>query len=253
MHVFHLPSFPFVFKLIKDVFGPSKNTDRETVKSKFVMVKQVDRVGRMADAIEFTNLALPRARFAEQLLDQLFELAPSIIESDGENLVVKHCYVERRMTPLNVYLETATPEQVDWVVREYGNAIRELAIANVFPGDMLWRNFGVTRHGRVVFYDYDEIEYLTDCVFRSIPPAPNPEAELSGEVWYPVGRFDVFPEEFQSFLLGSPSPRRVPPASRRVARARVLAGLPRSGSPRGDRRLLPLPRDDALHGSLGPA
>ncbi len=207
MHVFHLPSFPFVFKLIKDVFGPSKNTDRETVKSKFVMVKQVDRVGRMADAIEFTNLALPRARFAQRLLDQLFELAPSIIESDGENLVVKHCYVERRMTPLNIYLETATPEQVDWAVREYGNAIRELAIANVFPGDMLWRNFGVTRHGRVVFYDYDEIEYLTDCVFRSIPPAPNPEAELSGEVWYPVGRFDVFPEEFDSFLLGSPKVR----------------------------------------------
>ena len=111
------------------------------------------------------------------------------------------------MTPLNMYLETATPEQVDWAVREYGNAIRELAIANVFPGDMLWRNFGVTRHGRVVFYDYDEIEYLTDCVFRSIPSPPNPEAELSGEVWYPVGGFDVFPEEFESFLLGSPKVR----------------------------------------------
>jgi isocitrate dehydrogenase kinase/phosphatase len=207
MHVFNLPSYPYVFKLIKDVFGPSKDTDRETVKSKFAMVKQVDRVGRMADAVEFTNLALPRERFTPELLDQLFELAPSVIDADGDDLIVEHCYVERRMTPLNIYLETATPEQVDAAVREYGDAIRELAIANVFPGDMLWRNFGVTRYGRVVFYDYDEIEYLTDCTFRRIPPPPNPEAELSGEVWYPVGRLDVFPEEFDAFLLGSPKVR----------------------------------------------
>jgi isocitrate dehydrogenase kinase/phosphatase len=106
------------------------------------------------------------------------------------------------MTPLNIYLETATQEELEHVVEEYGDAIKELAIANVFPGDMLWRNFGVTRYGRVVFYDYDEIEYLTDCTFRRIPPPPNPEAEMSGEVWYPVAPRDVFPEEFASFLLG---------------------------------------------------
>jgi isocitrate dehydrogenase kinase/phosphatase len=111
------------------------------------------------------------------------------------------------MTPLNVYLETATLAETERVVREYGDAIRELAIANVFPGDMLWRNFGVTRYGRVVFYDYDEIEYLTDCTFRAVPPPPNPEAELSGEPWYPVGPLDVFPEEFETFLLGSPRVR----------------------------------------------
>jgi isocitrate dehydrogenase kinase/phosphatase len=116
---------------------------------------------------------------------------------------VGHCYVERRMTPLNLYLDSATPEEVEDVVREYGDTIRDLAIANVFAGDMLWRNFGVNRHGRVVFYDYDEIEYLTDCTFRVIPPPPNPEAELSGEPWYPVGALDVFPEEFETFLLGN--------------------------------------------------
>jgi len=117
---------------------------------------------------------------------------------------VRHCYVERRLIPLNIHLAEATPEQLDAAVREYGNAIRELAIANVFAGDLLWRNFGLNRHGRVEFYDYDEIEYLTDCVFRSIPPAPTPEAELSDETWYPVGPFDVFPEEFATFLLASP-------------------------------------------------
>jgi isocitrate dehydrogenase kinase/phosphatase len=207
MHVFNLPSYPYVLKVIKDEFGHSKQGDRETVKGKFLMVKQIDRVGRMADTLEFKNLALPRDRFAPELLDQLLRLAPSTIEPDGDNVIVGHCYVERRMTPLNLYLDSATPEEVEDVVREYGDTIRDLAIANVFAGDMLWRNFGVNRHGRVVFYDYDEIEYLTDCSFRVIPPPPNPEAELSDEPWYPVGPLDVFPEEFETFLLGNPQVR----------------------------------------------
>ena len=147
------------------------------MKRKFLMVKQIDRVGRMADTLEFKNLALPRDRFAPELLAQLLALAPSTISMDGDNVIVGHCYVERRMTPLNLYLDGATPDEVEGVVREYGDTIREMAIANVFAGDMLWRNFGVNRQGRVVFYDYDEIEYLTDCTFRVIPPPPNPEAE----------------------------------------------------------------------------
>ena len=203
MHVFTLPSYPFVIKVLKDRFGHGKTSTHETVRAKFRMVKDVDRVGRMADAIEFRDLSLPRNRFAPELIEQLEQLAPSSIELDGEKLVVRHCYVERRMTPLNLYLETASPEESERIVQEYGDTIRELAIANVFPGDMLWRNFGVTRHGRVLFYDFDEIEYLTDCTFRTIPPAPNPEAELSGETWYPVAPLDVFPEEFHTFLLGS--------------------------------------------------
>jgi isocitrate dehydrogenase kinase/phosphatase len=202
MHVFNLPSYPYVFKVIRDVFGPSKNTDRATVMSKFRLVREVDRVGRMAHSIEFANLALPLDRFAPELLEQLDELAPSAIEVDGDNLIVRHCYVERRQTPLNLYLPTASAGQVEDVVIDYGDALRELAIANVFPGDLIWRNFGLTRYGRVVFYDYDEVEYLTDCVFRSIPPAPNPEAELSEDAWYAVGPNDVFPEEFGPFLLG---------------------------------------------------
>ena len=207
MHVFTLPSYPYVLKVIKDEFGASKQTDRETVKGKFLMVKEIDRVGRMADTLEFTNLELPRSRFAPELLGQLLELAPSTVTVDGDSVIVGHCYVERRMTPLNLYLETAAADEVEHVVREYGDTIRDLAIANVFAGDMLWRNFGVNRHGRVVFYDYDEIEYLTDCTFRAIPPPPNPEAELSGEPWYPVGARDVFPEEFETFLLGEPRVR----------------------------------------------
>lgn len=205
MLVFTLPSYPYVFKIIKDVFGASKEVDHETVRRKYQLVKNVDRVGRMADTLEFSNAALPKDRFSPALMDELYALAPSVIEEDGDYLIIKHLYIERRMEPLNMYLEKAEKSgrsgDIELVVREYGNAIRELAIANIFPGDMLWKNFGVTRYGRVVFYDYDEIEYMTDCTFRRIPPAPDYETEMSGEVWYTVKKNDVFPEEFATFLL----------------------------------------------------
>jgi len=208
MLVFTLSSYPYVFKIIKDVFGVTKNVDRETVLRKYLMVKQVDRVGRMADTLEFSYVALPLSRFHPELLEEIRTLAPSSCEIDGDSIIIKHLYIERRMTPLNIYLEQASDEQVEHAVREYGNAIRELAVANVFPGDMLWKNFGVTRYGRVVFYDYDEIEYMTDMNFRKIPPAPYPEMEMSGEPWYSVGAMDVFPEEFATFLLGPPAIRK---------------------------------------------
>ncbi len=213
MLVFTLPSYPYVFKIIKDVFGSSKEMDRATVKRKFMMVKQVDRVGRMADTLEFSNAAFPLKRFNDEVLEELRMLAPSCFEIDGDALVIKHIYIERRMEPLNIHLErmerTGNAEGMEHAIKEYGSAIRELAQANIFPGDMLWKNFGVTRYGRVVFYDYDEIEYMTDCNFRKIPPAPDFEAEMSGEVWYPVARNDIFPEEFGTFLLASPVLRKV--------------------------------------------
>ncbi len=212
MMVFTLPSYPYVFKVIKDVFGSSKEVDHETVRRKYQLVKQVDRVGRMADTLEFSKVALPRNRFSQELVEELYREVPSLIEEDGDDLIIKHLYIERRMEPLNMYLEKAEKagrdDLVDNAVEEYGNAIRELAIANIFPGDLLWKNFGVTRYGRVVFYDYDEIEFMTDCKFRRIPPPPDFETEMSGEVWYSVSRLDVFPEEFATFLLVSDRIRR---------------------------------------------
>ena len=208
MLVFTLPSYPYVFKLIRDSFGFGKDTDRETIRSKFTMVKHVDRVGRLADTLEFVDLALPRERFSEKLLTELHELAPSMI-SDGDPLVIHHCYVERRMVPLNIYLDRASPRELESAVIDYGNAIRDLVAANIFPGDMLWRNFGVTSYGRVVFYDYDEIEYLRDVNFRQIPPAGDEQSELAAEPWYGVLRNDVFPEEFATFLLSDPRLREI--------------------------------------------
>ncbi|MGL5632002.1 MAG: bifunctional isocitrate dehydrogenase kinase/phosphatase [Azovibrio sp.] len=212
MLVFTLPSYPYVFKIIKDVFGSSKNMDRATVQKKYMMVKQVDRVGRMADTLEFSNVAFPKNRFDAELLAEMQALAPNSLEMDGDDLIIKHLYIERRMEPLNIHLDkmekTGNQEGMTHAIKEYGNAIRELAQANIFPGDMLWKNFGMTRYGRVVFYDYDEIEYMTDTNFRSMPVAPDYETEMSGEVWYSVGQHDVFPEEFATFLLASPNIRQ---------------------------------------------
>jgi isocitrate dehydrogenase kinase/phosphatase len=208
MCVFTLPSFPFVFKLIKDRFAPPKDVTRELVKAKYQLVKQHDRVGRMADSWEYSHVAFPLDRFAAELLATLQRDAAGSIEIDGGELVVKHLYIERRMTPLNLYLQGADDAQLEAAIREYGAAIRELAAANIFPGDMLFKNFGVTRQGRVVFYDYDELCYLTECNFRTIPEAPYPEMEMSGEPWYSVGPDDVFPEELGTFLLTDPRIRR---------------------------------------------
>jgi isocitrate dehydrogenase kinase/phosphatase len=209
MLVFDLPSFPYVFKVIKDFYPVQKDTSRAQIKGKYLLVKQHDRVGRMADTLEYSNVAFPRHRFEDELIAELVHFCASIVELDSEMVVIKHLYIERRLIPLNIYLQEAAPEQVAHAVVEYGNALKDLAAANIFPGDMLWKNFGVTRHGKVVFYDYDEIEYVTDCNFRQVPAPRNEEDELSGEVWYSVGPKDVFPETFAPFLLGNPLVRDV--------------------------------------------
>jgi len=209
MSVFTLPSYDFVFKIIKDKFTPPKEMTREQVKEKYRLVKRADRVGRMADTQEFTNLAFARNRFSDELIEELHKVAPSLIEEHGKALVIKHVYVERRMTPLNLFLKDASDEEVDAVMDEYGNAIKELASTNIFPGDMLLKNFGVTRHGRVVFYDYDEIVPLTQCNFRTIPEPRTEQEEMARKPWYTVRENDIFPEEFRLFFSGNQRARKV--------------------------------------------
>ncbi len=207
MLVFALPSFPYVFKLIKDSFPPPKETTKALIKEKYLLVKNHDRVGRLADTLEYSDVAFPRARFSEDLLAEIRRYAPSILEVTDDEVIIKHLYIERRMTPLNIWLTEAEQRgddaAMEHAIVEYGNAIKELVGANIFPGDMLYKNFGVTRHKRVVFYDYDEIETIVDCNFRTIPLPRNEEDEMSAEPWYPIGKYDVFPEQFGTFLLGN--------------------------------------------------
>jgi len=251
MLVFDLPSFPFVFKVIKDHYPPQKDTTRERIRGKYQLVKHHDRVGRMADTLEFSEVGFPRDRFTDELIAEIEKFAPSQLEISDHNgdgaieVVLKHVYIERRMIPLNIYLQEAfdtlkvhaedplATAQLTRAVVEYGNAIKDLVAANIFPGDMLWKNFGITRHGKVVFYDYDEIEYITDCNFRKVPEPRNEEDEMSGEIWYGVAKNDVFPETFGPFLLGNPRVRTVfmqhhadllQPGFWQLHKARIAAG-----------------------------
>lgn len=224
MLVFDLPSFPYVFKLIKDRFPAPKETTRQDVQAKYRLVKQHDRVGRMADTMEYSLVALPLERFSPELLQALQTQAGAHVEisdRDGDGkmeVIIDHLYIERRLLPLNMFLKECMDAGLDQpkpraalerAVLEYGNAIKDLVAANIFPGDMLWKNFGVTRGGKVVFYDYDEIEYLSECNFRAVPEPRNEEEAMSGEIWWRVGPKDVFPETLAPFLLAHPVVRDV--------------------------------------------
>jgi isocitrate dehydrogenase kinase/phosphatase len=200
MLVFTLPSYEVVFKVIRDAFAYPKTVTRRQVIERYQLVFQHDRAGRLVDAQEFEHFAFPRHRFSESLLAELTESAAGSVVVEGDRVIVRHLYTERRVTPLNLYLREADDGTMRDVVLDYGRAIRDMAATNIFPGDLLLKNFGVTRHGRVIFYDYDELCLLTDCNFREMPEPRTVEEEMAAEPWFYVGPHDMFPEEFLTFM-----------------------------------------------------
>jgi isocitrate dehydrogenase kinase/phosphatase len=201
MLVFMLPSFPYVFKIIRDSFEPPKDSDRAKVEAQYQFVKHAERAGRLVDTLEFSDVAFPLDRFAPELLRELEAKAPTQLERRRDDVVVRHLYVERRLTPLDLYLASANEAQARAALGDYGDALRELAAVNLFPGDLFLKNFGVTRFGRVQFYDYDEIAPLDELRFRDLPQARTDEEEMSAEPWYHVDARDIFPAEFERFIF----------------------------------------------------
>ena len=209
MVVFSMPSYDVIFKVVRDHFAEPKRCTRRDVMEKYQLVFKHDRAGRLIDAQEFEHLRVDRGRFAPALLDELLATAGETVVLEGESVVFRHLYTERRVTPLDIYLAEAGPDAARDAVIDYGQALRDLAANNIFPGDLLLKNFGVTRHGRVVFYDYDELTLLTDCHFRPLPVAATLDDELAAEPWFYVGDRDIFPEEFLPFLGLAPAERGV--------------------------------------------
>lgn len=209
MLVFTLPSYPYVFKVIRDHFRPPKDTTRQKVIDCYHMVKQHDRVGRLSDAWEFSYTAFPRNRFTDELLQELQTEAASQFLIEGDQLIIKHLFIERRLEPLDLYLKRIDQVGLRHVLQDYGDAISDISAAGIFPGDLLAKNFGVTRYGRVIFYDYDEIMPMAQCHFRKIPPPRYPEDEFAAEPWFSVDPNDIFPEEFGVFLFSDPEQRRL--------------------------------------------
>jgi isocitrate dehydrogenase kinase/phosphatase len=200
MIVFALPGFDVVFKVIRDRFPPPKTVTHAEVREKYRLVFRHDRAGRLVDAQEFEHLEFPAERFEPRLLDELTREASELVSVRDGRVILRHLYTERQLIPLDLYIQQAPAEAARHAVLDYGQVLRDLAATNIFPGDMLLKNFGVSRHGRVIFYDYDELCLLTDCNFRDLPAATSVEEEVASEPWYFVGDDDIFPEEFRSFL-----------------------------------------------------
>jgi len=200
MMVFTLPSYPLVFKLLRDQFDPAKKVRRHEVFDRYKLVYRHDRVGRLLDTQEFKDLRFRRSRFTPELQQQLLEDCSRVVSDEDDSIVIRHCWVERRVRPLNLYLQEVEGEQADHAVLDMGQALKDLARSNIFAGDLLPKNFGVTRSGRVVFYDYDEVMLVTDCRFRRIPEARDFTDIYSSEPWYSIEDRDVFPEEFKRFM-----------------------------------------------------
>jgi isocitrate dehydrogenase kinase/phosphatase len=200
MTVFTMSGYPAVFKVIKDRFSSPKTTTRQHVMARYELVFRHDRAGRLIDAQEFEHLEFARHRFSDALLAELQTVAAHSVEIHQDSVVVHHLYTERRLYPLNLYIREKSEDEARAALHDYGKAIKELAATNIFPGDLLLKNFGVTRHGRVVFYDYDELCLLTDCSFRRLPPARHFDDELDPDPWFSIGTNDIFPEEFEKFL-----------------------------------------------------
>ncbi|MBL1142743.1 MAG: bifunctional isocitrate dehydrogenase kinase/phosphatase [Proteobacteria bacterium] len=200
MIVFTLPSYNLVFKVIRDIFGYPKTISRKDVIGKYKLVSKHDRAGRLIDTQEFLNLEYPKNRFSRELREELLKAASESVSIEGNNLLLKHAYVERRVRPLNLYINEVSEEEALYAVIDYGQAIKDLAQTNIFTGDLLLKNFGVTAHNRVIFYDYDEVALITECNFRDVPEASDYEDEMLAETWYFVAENDIFPEEFIRFL-----------------------------------------------------
>jgi isocitrate dehydrogenase kinase/phosphatase len=200
MLVFDLPSYDVVFKIIKDTFAYPKTTSRQEVMEKYALVFKHDKAGRLIDAQEYEHLEFERSRFSEELITELLKAAANSVTVTDDRIAIKHLYTERRMTPLNLYLREMPEAVAREAIYDYGQAVKDLASTNIFPGDMLLKNFGVTRHGRVVFYDYDELCLLTDCNFRELPESDDNDEEMSADPWFYVGPNDIFPEEFIRFF-----------------------------------------------------
>ena len=204
MVVFTLPSFRYVFKVIRDTSTKETFQGRQQVIAQYWRVHRMDRVGRMLDIMTFHNLRFHRSNFEESVLNELLREAPSSVRAEGDQVVFRYLYAERQITPLDVYLaDPAIPEEAKAKAAiDYGYAIKDLAVAGIFVGDYLPKNFGVNRLGRVMLYDYDDLDDLGNWRFRKLPEPPEWAESLPYEDWLSKTERDVFPEhDFRIFTV----------------------------------------------------
>ncbi len=215
MMVFTLADFPFVFKVIKDrpcflrsVEQPPKFITKSEIRARYEFVSTRDRAGRLVDTQEFSNLRFRAWRFSPDLLAEFSAAGREAVFTEDDHVVIQHAYVQRRVTPLPIYWQQENdPEALRRVIFDFGNFLKDLAASGIFPLDLFntW-NYGVTRRGRVVLYDYDDVVPLELVTFAEKPRPRDEFEELEpDEERIGAGPGDFFTDEMRRYT-GVPQP-----------------------------------------------
>ncbi len=162
---------------------------------KYRDVHEINRAGSMLDNVMYFNLRLERDLFEPALLDEILQQAAGSVQLDADGVFIRSLIVQLKIVPLPVYIRNATEEQTWAVIRSLGHCIRNNAATNIFNKDLDSRNYGIGRYGRVLLFDYDAVEKLTDVKIRT-----NTEREPGEETvpeWFFEDGVIFLPEEME--------------------------------------------------------
>ena len=196
---FQAPGSVYNLKVIRD--HPTENYkwgDFEGVPSvleKYRRVHDINRTGSMLDNAIYYNVTLPKKHFADTLLSEMLDAAGAAVSLRGEDVFFHHLIVQRKMIPLPVFLEQASPEECAEAVISLGYCIKNNMAGNIFNRDLDGRNYGVGSHIRVYLFDYDALETFTEVKIRSNQDRYDGEEDIPS--WYFEDGVIFLPEEIE--------------------------------------------------------
>ena len=170
----------------------------ESVLSKYSRVHQINRTGSMLDNIIYYNVKLHRDWFSPLLVHELLKDASESVVSYDDSILFKHLIVQRRVTPLPVYLTTASQAEKEKVMVNLGHCIKNNTAANIFNKDLDARNYGVSQYQKIYLFDYDALELFTDVKIRT--NQERVEGEEDVPEWFFEDGAVFLPEEIESGL-----------------------------------------------------
>ena len=208
MVVFSPPSFPYVFKVIRDFSSKQAWMGRAHIMEIYRWVHEMNRGRLMLDAWLYRNLHFPREFFDEQVLRELVANAPSSVRLDGNTVVLKHVYAQRRVQPLSTFFDQVRDRASrERAIDALGAFIKDLAGMGFFMSDCygLPCNTGLTHASNVALFDFDDLGPILRQHFRETPPLPNEQDELlwnteTDGAWFSVGENDVLVDEWERYL-----------------------------------------------------
>ncbi len=196
---FSTPSSAYNLKVIRDHptdgYKWGEFGGIESVKEKYAQVHDINRTGSMLDNIIYHFVRLDRDWFEPALLANLLEQASESVSLQGDSIVFKFLIVQQRLTPLPVYLETASDRHKEIAVVNLGYCIRNNTAANIFNKDLDARNYGVSRYRKVYLFDYDALEPLGEVKIRSNQDRFDGEEDIPD--WYFEEGVVFLPEEME--------------------------------------------------------